>query len=161
MNKIIFLLILWHITFFLPIINDTEAQVARLIVDSSSFEMISARNPFTPQVPQEDVSAQQEKPAWPVKTEGPVVTPLLPVVGTPPASMPRPENIARPPILEEPMPNLTISGLVWNTDRPQAIINGQIAGIGDTISGIRILDIQKTGITVLFREKTKVLEIAP
>lgn len=158
MNRTIFLLILWHIAFFLPIMGTIEAQGTRLIVDSSSFEMISVRDPFTPQVPQEDVRMQQVEP---VKIEKPVIAPPLPRMEESSVGMPGPQNIERPPTPETPLPGLNVSGLVWNTVRPQAIINGQIVGIGDTVLGVKIVDIQKAGIAVLFNEKTKILEVAP
>lgn len=161
MNKPIFLLIFWCISFFLLILMRTiDAQETRSIVDSSSLEMLSERNPFTPQVPQEDVQTRRVEPIKPVKIEAPVVppSPAVRAEGAP-VLPPRPADVRRLPAPEEPLPNMNISGLVWNTDRPQAIINGQIIGMGDIISGVKIIDIQKTGITVLFRNKTSTLKI--
>lgn len=43
----------------------------------------------------------------------------------------------------------TISGLIWNSDRPQAIINNQIFSVGDKINDqIKIVSIKKTGVDV-------------
>ena len=62
-----------------------------------------------------------------------------------------PEPVAPPPpIIERSLPNVSISGIIWNSDRPQAIINGQIVDVGDTVMEIEITDIQKTGIDGLF-----------
>ena len=130
-----------------------------MIVDSSSFEMLSARDPFTPQVPQEEIRAQRVEPIRPVGVNEPVVLPPPPAVQEPSVSMPRQEDITRPPRILEPLPGINVAGVVWNTDRPQAIINGQIVGIGDTVSGAKILDIKKMGITVLFQGRTETLEI--
>lgn len=130
-----------------------------MIVDSSSFEMLSARDPFTPQVPQEEIRAQRAEPIRPVGVNEPVVLPPPPAVQEPSVSMPRQEDITRPPRILEPLPGINVAGVVWNTDRPQAIINGQIVGIGDTVSGVTILDIKKMGITVLFQGRTETLEI--
>ena len=56
-------------------------------------------------------------------------------------------------IIEPPKPpSLTISGLVWNSQRPQAIINGQVVNQGDTIAGARIVLIRKTGIDIVFQD---------
>ncbi|HBO97724.1 MAG TPA: hypothetical protein DE315_06845 [Candidatus Omnitrophica bacterium] len=160
MNKLIFSLIFWCISFFLLIMGTIDAQETRSIVDSSSLETLSERNPFTPQVPQEDLQTRRVETIKPVKIEAPVVPPPPAArVEVAPVLPPRPEDIRRLPPPEEPLPNMNISGLVWNTDRPQAIINGQITGIGDIISGVKIIDIQKTGITVLFRNKTSTLKI--
>jgi len=58
-----------------------------------------------------------------------------------------------PEIRKEPLPKLTVSGIIWNTDRPQAIVNGEIVEIGTTVSKVKITDIRKTGIDVLFDEE--------
>lgn len=47
-----------------------------------------------------------------------------------------------------PMPQLRIQGLLWASDMPQAIINGKIVGLGDYIEGVKIVAIQKDGVTV-------------
>ena len=47
-----------------------------------------------------------------------------------------------------PLPKLTIEGMIWNTNMPQAIVNGQVVRIDDTIEGVRIVKIEKQGITV-------------
>ena len=56
-----------------------------------------------------------------------------------------------------PLPKITISGVIWNSDRPQAIINNEIIDIGDTVSEIEIVDIRKTGIDGLFHGKRVIL----
>jgi hypothetical protein len=40
----------------------------------------------------------------------------------------------------------TLEGLVWRSDRPQAIINGQIVGKGGKIGTAEILDITEKGV---------------
>ena len=47
-------------------------------------------------------------------------------------------------------PAVTISGVVWNSDRPQAIINGQVVDVGDKISEMEIVSISKSQIDVLY-----------
>lgn len=51
---------------------------------------------------------------------------------------------------ELPLPQLIISGIIWNTNRPQAIINNQVVDIGDEVSSTKIVSIQKSGIELLF-----------
>ena len=51
-------------------------------------------------------------------------------------------------------PSLTINGLIWNTDNPQAIVNDQVVGVGDTIAEVTILGIQRSGIQILYSGKT-------
>lgn len=58
-------------------------------------------------------------------------------------------------------PQLSIAGLVWNSDRPQAIVNGRVLSVGDEINGTRLLSVNKDGIKVgykgieFFIKKTK------
>jgi len=49
-----------------------------------------------------------------------------------------------------------IEGLIWNSDMPQAIINGSVVKIGDYIEGVKIVGIDKKGITIDY-EGQKVL----
>ena len=55
-----------------------------------------------------------------------------------------------------PIPDLNIEGLIWNSDMPQAIVNGSVVKIGDDIEGIKIVEINKKGITIEY-EGQKVL----
>ena len=55
-----------------------------------------------------------------------------------------------------PIPDLNIEGLIWNSDMPQAIVNGSVVKIGDHIEGVRIVEIDKKGITIDY-EGQKVL----
>jgi len=54
------------------------------------------------------------------------------------------------------IPDLNIEGLIWNSDMPQAIINGSVVKIGDYIEGVKIVGIDKKGITIDY-EGQKVL----
>jgi hypothetical protein len=47
-----------------------------------------------------------------------------------------------------PLPKLTIEGIIWNTYMPQAIVNGRVVRIGDTIEGVLVVNIEKQGITI-------------
>jgi len=48
------------------------------------------------------------------------------------------------------LPKLEISGIVWGSDIPQAIINGRVVKIGDVIENAHIVDINKNGIDIFF-----------
>jgi hypothetical protein len=48
-------------------------------------------------------------------------------------------------------PEFFISGLIWNTDFPQAIINDKVVGIGDVVEDAEILDITKDGIKIQYQ----------
>ncbi|MEW6101077.1 MAG: hypothetical protein AB1481_02150 [Candidatus Omnitrophota bacterium] len=50
----------------------------------------------------------------------------------------------------QPLPQLTVQGVIWGSSRPQAIINGNVVNIGDTVDGAHIINIDKQGVTVLY-----------
>lgn len=50
-------------------------------------------------------------------------------------------------------PSLTVQGLIWGGNFPQAIINNKVVKVGDIIEGVRIISIDKEGITVFFKER--------
>lgn len=54
---------------------------------------------------------------------------------------------------EVALPDFVIQGMVWSSDNPQAIIDGQVLRIGDEIKGAKILSISKEGVKFLFRGK--------
>lgn len=59
---------------------------------------------------------------------------------------------ASPKVVEAPvMPELTVSGYVWNSRRPQAIIDGQVIDVGSSIGGVQVLAINKSGVVVSFQ----------
>ncbi len=49
--------------------------------------------------------------------------------------------------------SFTLEGFVWNTKRPQAIINGQVVEVGSKIENAEILDIQKGGVKMRYKGK--------
>ena len=107
-------------------------------------EMITVENPFKSQLPEikKPKIDMPDKPPKPSKDTTPKDTTKKPG---------HPKPIAAPPVVKKtPLPNVTINGIIWNSDRPQAIINGKIVDIGDTISEIQITGIRKTGIDGLF-----------
>ena len=56
-----------------------------------------------------------------------------------------------------PMPSLDkikVQGLIWGGRFPQAVINGRILGIGDSIESFKIVNIEKKGITLSFSGRT-------
>ena len=73
----------------------------------------------------------QEKPP-----EEKVVEPAVPVV------QPIPVPVAPEPKKLE-LPEMKVSGIIYDTDKPQAIINGKVVGIGSDINGVLITGIQK------------------
>jgi len=112
--------------------------------------LITVENPFKSQLPkiEKPKIEMPDKPKLPKPSED--KDPTKPKL---------PELIATPPLIKErPLPNVTINGIIWNSDRPQAIINGRIIDIGDTISEIQITGIRKTGIDGLFDGRNVTLQ---
>lgn len=46
-----------------------------------------------------------------------------------------------------------LEGLVWNSSQPQAIINGTVVRVGDTIGSAKVLDISKNGVKLQDAER--------
>lgn len=121
----------------------------------------AARNPFKPMLPEieepEPVIEQIPQPVYPELNNQP------PVQQNYPDNSQYIEQEPVQPIKIEP-PQLTISGVVWNTNRPQAIINDQVVDIGDTISiGVvnetiknttKIVSISKSSIEIEYQGHT-------
>ncbi len=49
--------------------------------------------------------------------------------------------------------SLVVTGLVWGTEDPKAIINGEVFGIGDAVNGGEIINISSDGILFKYKEK--------
>jgi len=71
------------------------------------------------------------------KKESPVVTPQIP----------------EPEPIEVPLPDLELQGLFWGGKFPQAIINNKVVKETDMIGQVKIISINKDGVTVLFTNR--------
>jgi hypothetical protein len=62
------------------------------------------------------------------------------------------ETVTPAPVEPVPvqLPAVTIQGIVWGGTTPQAIINNKVVKVGDTIEGMRVISIDKSGITVSY-----------
>ncbi len=105
-------------------------------------EVADIPNPFLPQLPEKPKEVEQpvnpaddNKPDTTVRPKDPVrtVTPRPAVKTTP------------PPV---PRPNFKVSGIIWNSDRPQAIINGTVVDVGDKVGEFKIESITQNEIGV-------------
>ncbi|MGE0267220.1 MAG: hypothetical protein AB7S78_02010 [Candidatus Omnitrophota bacterium] len=109
---------------------------------------VITRNPFTPQLPKK-VKIVEEKPKPGSDNSDKNLS-----------DKPKPDNQkiqTQTPVTadlkapELPQPKFTITGILWNSDRPQAIINGQVVDIGDIVQEFKIESIDPTGIEVSFK----------
>ena len=100
-------------------------------------EMVKTiKNPFISKLPRAEIK--------PVAVPTTVTTSAIqPAVATPPAI---------------PKPSFKISGLVWNTPKPQAIINDRVYKVGDTIESWAIISIGKKGVEVISQNTKYLLE---
>lgn len=69
-------------------------------------------------------------------------------------------NAHQPLHVERPMPSLRVEGLWWETQQPRAIINGEVYGIGDQVSGATIRAIGRDGVTLEFDGRFVQVEMA-
>ena len=60
---------------------------------------------------------------------------------------------------KEEISNLTfaLEGLIWESDRPQAIINGKIVEPGGNIEGAEVLDIDEKGVKMRYKGQEFIL----
>lgn len=54
---------------------------------------------------------------------------------------------------KDALPPLIVKGLIWGSNKPQAIVNDSVVKIGDEVAGTKIVDINKDYITVLFNNR--------
>lgn len=130
----------------------TEQPYYRMNVDENARTiLLKLRNPFVPKLP---VPVVETPP--PVVEKAPIdETPLTePKPAPPPTSAKIP--VGRPLIRPDPPPVLKISGLIWDSKRPQAIVNGEIIDVGDTLQKWTVTGISKDGIR-LTRQNQEVL----
>ena len=126
--------------------NQPMSQPAKLEKNKPPKEDLSSnlnsiKDPFVPQLPLEP---KMQSPAVQSNPRNPDER-VLP----PPSQVVNPT----PPPMEVRPPVITISGLVWNTDLPQAIVNNQIVGIGDKINEWTIVSIREGGIEISYLDK--------
>lgn len=99
-------------------------------------KLISIRNPFESQLPQPGQAVS--------KTETQVAP--EPVGMGPEPTPPQPKIIPS-------LPQCSITGLVWDSQKPQAILNGKIIGLGDKIESWTVTQITKDGVEITFENE--------
>ena len=103
------------------------------------------KNPFEPQTPQKPSEVKQLVPPKGASKSG---------EGGADQSADSSKRIER----DIPLPKLTVTGIIWNSKRPQAIINNTVVDIGDEIEGVKIIGIKKTAIDVSYQGRERTIE---
>jgi hypothetical protein len=62
------------------------------------------------------------------------------------------------PVKPKPKPQLTLNGIIWDTENPMAIINGDIYKISDRIGDYTILTINEQGVRLRFGRENVFLQ---
>jgi hypothetical protein len=131
MRTTLFFLALISLISPLPVFAQTAAESIDLSVKPDDVDSYSSRNPFKNYLP--------EKPKVEVPIDDPNPTPIATELEPTPAEPVAPT-----------LPQLVLTGLVWNSYRPQAIINGQVVDVGGTIGGAKVVLIQKGKVDLTF-----------
>lgn len=105
-------------------------------------EEFAVRNPFTPQLPIKTV----EQPPM-AKVNNKVNT--INKINQPSRRQETTDNRTSRDVRTQ-APTWSITGVIWNSDRPQAIINGRVVDVGDEINDMQIVAIRNDGIDIEF-----------
>lgn len=111
-------------------VSDIEIeQIAKkLNVDyETAATLKTLKNPFISQFPDDN----KPKPVVPIQ---------------PPIEL-NPNQMTSPAV---PIPQFVVTGMVWNTKKPSAIVNGHVVGIGDQVSNWSITEISQQGVHVSY-----------
>lgn len=142
------ILVIFYLFLLAPCVHAQEQE------EETMFSKLKSRlslvdNPFKPLLP------KKEEP----KVEDPVIPkgPEDPNDGRGGPTRIDPIGPTEPEISIPGLPQITIEGIIWNSDRPQAIVNGKVLDIGGTILQIHIKEIQKDQIKGLFYGKPVLL----
>ena len=149
------------VTFFVRYGNAQEEEVAAITPDNgitveAGQIKLPIRNPFVPKFP---VTVEDQSP-----DDNNLVTEIE---ETTQAIVERTIEYVEPKITG--LPNLYISGLIWDSERPQAIVNGNIIEVGDrmfkvptdnkeSIPEIKFIDISKEGLAVAYEDKIVIIK---
>jgi len=123
-----------------------HAAEKALVLNASSVELMTQMNPFKPQFPEPPKKKEPEQPPSDDTDRDAKRRQAIQETKKTTES----KSVAKAEIKKPEPPKLTITGVVWDTNRPQAIINGQVVDIGDSIDNAKILAIRKTGIDINF-----------
>lgn len=160
MNRARTLTIFFICFLFLGGVDHARAQIIPFSFESNTggknHDVLSAAkimyNEFSKKQPESNIDAT--KIMGQLKNPFKIQLPIPVVKNAPEPAEKAPEPEKSTPI-EAPPPTVTLAGIVWNTDKPQAIINNEIMNIGDSIGGWVITDISQKGVSIKSMDGTK------
>ena len=138
-------------------------------VDSIEEALSSLIDPFVAALPQKE----PPKSALPAAPVTPVVQPPQPAN---PLSLPGAQELQKKSESElaaekaaaraaqekaklKELPDLVLTGIIFNTAKPQAIINGVVVGVGSRIEGAEVRAITKGAVQIMFDGRTSMLSM--
>lgn len=148
--------IIFYYIFIVFVISDVCAQGETKKVNKPDFQNITITNPFQTKLPKFKKEEKKE-PAIDQRTLRKKRQEDQKALFTSKKEREKKRREKTKVDAKPTMPRLEITGLVWNTDRPQAIINGQVVDEGDIVSQVQIVSIEKSRIDVKFLGETSTL----
>lgn len=142
-KRIILLVFIFGLTFMSDLLLKTHILYAKTIHNPFEsyllkFKEIVEKPSKPPKIIIEDVEVAPEKPRHVIKEIPIFEEKILPI-----------DTRVSEKIIVTP-PALKVSGLLWNANRPQAIVNDQIVDVGDRIKNSTIKSIHHKGIDIEF-----------
>ena len=115
-------------------------------------ELENIRDPFMPQLPPPKVLPQPQSAVNPsgIVAQSQLVNggPNDPSRFIPKVPDGMPKTLNNTPKAQD-LHAVTVKGLVWNTDIPQAIVNDAVVRVGDVVSGMKIISIRQKGVEIV------------
>ncbi|MDP8212191.1 MAG: hypothetical protein P9X22_02725 [Candidatus Zapsychrus exili] len=174
MNKKYLILVLFLLSLTsLSYGKDTVSSDSKL---QNTYDLSDLRNPFLPQLPvkeKETIKKEVKKETQidrikkertkvkkikPIKKRVKKKT-VVPKIDKAVQEVVSEEKKTLKEVLEPTAPEIKITGLIWNSEKPQAIIEGKVVNIGDALpykskkDVIKIIAIRKSEVDINFRDK--------
>lgn len=157
----------WHFRTLIPTAAAVVAIVAILctvVFSRPNSKAVQARHPKLPLFSDQDNSST---PASHPKTGAPDATASSPRSdeaetgddNTGPAVVESESPTASTRASKNDFPTLRVQGIVYRKKNPTALINGTSLGIGDSVSGARVVSISATAVVLSYRDQTRTYEI--
>ena len=112
-------------------------QVNLFGIENLYNKLFVTKNPFEPQFPVKEVKQDNSKNTS-------IVDKIRGFVGSK-------QNEVSIEDVKKKLAKFNISGIIWHSDRPQAIVNRKIIDVGDTLDNMKVVAIRKSGVVVTFR----------